>query len=92
MSALRADKTLVRHAAVLEFFRQHGAMTVSEAIERGILHHCHGDSSQGVTKCLRRLIDDGYLSRRQELRTIGNGTGAYAANRQAKIYVYRLKG
>ncbi|WP_182310688.1 hypothetical protein [Aeromonas media] len=77
------------NAAIIALFAQHGPMTVTEAMAKGLGQICDTCHTYNARHYLNKLLASGNLIRRSERRELPGGIGRYP--RQSTVVIYQVK-
>lgn len=77
-------------AAIIALFAQHGPMTVTEAMEKGLGRICNSCTNYNTRYHLNQLIASGNLTRRSARRELRGSIGRYP--RRSNVVIYQVKG
>lgn len=78
------------NAAIIALFAEHGPMTVSEAMEKGLGKICGTRANYSARYHLNQLLASGSLTRHSERRELRGGIGRYP--RTSNVAIYQVKG
>lgn len=78
------------NTAIIALFAQHGPMTVTEAMAKGLGQICNACTNYNARYHLNQLLASGDLTRRSVRRELPGGIGRYP--RQSKVVIYQVKG